>query len=167
MWKATSNLNTAYLITNAVNNFLLTLIIAGRIWWLSREPRKLMGHEVDGRYKNVVAMVVESGFLYSASLVVEVSATQSFSNLGFGLDLSPVTALMVGIAPTLIILRSSLGLSESAVPNSRMLSTLRFGEPPAAVEAGQHSEVRTVNLQQGSVGSSGNLEACKGDVNKA
>ncbi|KAI3608200.1 hypothetical protein WG66_006514 [Moniliophthora roreri] len=159
-----TKMSSGYVIVNAINGLLLTFIIAGRIWRASRQLQKVMGHEVDGRYKRIVAMVVKSGFLYSASLIVYVSVKESSSNLGFGLDLFPVVALMVGIAPTLIILRSSLGL-ESAVPDSRMISTLRFGEPPAAAQTGQHSEVRTVDLQQGSVGSSDDLEmeACKAE----
>uniref|UniRef100_A0A0W0FNC2 Uncharacterized protein n=1 Tax=Moniliophthora roreri TaxID=221103 RepID=A0A0W0FNC2_MONRR len=76
--------------------------------------------------------------------------------------MSPLIVLMVGIAPTLIILRSSLGLTESAVPDSQMISTLRFGEPPAAIETGPNSEVRSVDLQQGNANDeSSDLEALK------
>uniref|UniRef100_A0A0W0FTM8 Uncharacterized protein n=1 Tax=Moniliophthora roreri TaxID=221103 RepID=A0A0W0FTM8_MONRR len=152
---------TGYFIANAINTFLLTFIIAGRIWWLSREPRRLMGREVDRRYNRIIAMVVESGLLYSASVVVHVSTRQSLSTLGFPLNLSGLVYLMVGIAPTLIILRTSLGLTESAIPDSRMISTLRFGEPPAATEAGQSSDLRTVGFQQGPLGGSDDLEAHK------
>ncbi|KAI3608908.1 hypothetical protein WG66_011030 [Moniliophthora roreri] len=155
-----SMIHLAYFIANAINTTLLTLATAGQIWWSSREARRLLGHEVDRRYKRVVAMVIESGFLYTASLVAEVSVSQSASSLGFELELFPLVALMAGIAPTLIILRSSLGSSESAVPDSRIISSLRFGGPPP-VEASQGSEVCTVDIQFDPVNEGGDLEAPK------
>ncbi|KAI3611646.1 hypothetical protein WG66_007830 [Moniliophthora roreri] len=152
----------AHFIASAVNSFLLSLMIAGRIWWLSQEPRHAMGCQIVRRYKKIVSMVIESGFMYSATLIAHLAIRQSLSSLGFGLDLFLAAALMVGIAPTLIILRTSLGLTESAVPDCQIISTLRFGEPPAGT-AGEQSEAHaiTVDFQQGTLSGCGYSEAHK------
>ncbi|EEB95085.1 hypothetical protein MPER_06003, partial [Moniliophthora perniciosa FA553] len=85
----------AHFIANAINSFLLSLMIAGRIWWLSREPRHAMGCQIVRRYKRIVSMVIESGSMYSATLIAHLAIRQSLSSLGFGLDLFLVAALMV------------------------------------------------------------------------
>ncbi|EEB89328.1 hypothetical protein MPER_12583 [Moniliophthora perniciosa FA553] len=151
----TTNLSFAYGIANAVNTPLLTIMIAGRIWWMTWDTREFMGQKIEQTYKRIILVLIESGFLYSASIIAKFSVIQSLSSLGFGLDLNGVTSLMVGIAPTLIILRTSLGLTESAVPDARMISTLRFGERAATgTNGGQDSVVHGVDLEQGTVGTS-------------
>uniref|UniRef100_A0A0W0FV92 Integral membrane protein n=1 Tax=Moniliophthora roreri TaxID=221103 RepID=A0A0W0FV92_MONRR len=158
----TDTVNVAYSIANTVNTLLLTLMIAGRIWWRTRDARRFMGQEVGRTYKRIILVLVESGFMYSASLIVDQSLIQSASSLGFALNLNGVMSLMVGIAPTLIILRTSLGLTENAVPDSRMISTLRFGDPPAAAtNDGQNSAVHGVDLEQGTTSTSDDQEAPK------
>ncbi|EEB96077.1 hypothetical protein MPER_04849 [Moniliophthora perniciosa FA553] len=151
---------TGYYIANAINSFLLTLMIAGRIWWIGRDTRNSLSSEVERKYKRAIAMVIESGLLYSASLVVHVAITLSWNSLGFALDTFPVIALMVGIAPTLIFLRTSLGLTERTVPDVR-ISTFRFGEQLSTTTACEHSEARIVDLQQGSMVDVGDPEADK------
>ncbi|ESK81852.1 hypothetical protein Moror_9629 [Moniliophthora roreri MCA 2997] len=160
-----SYIGSVYVIINAINTLTLSIIIVGRIWWSSREPREIMGRGVNRRYRQAIAMIVESGFLYSATLIVDVAFKQSVSTLGFGLDLFPLVALMVGIAPTLIILRSSLGLSRSGIPDSRIFSALRFGEQLSTDEAGQNPEVRAVDLQSESVDECSELRVHKPECN--
>uniref|UniRef100_A0A0W0FN75 Uncharacterized protein n=1 Tax=Moniliophthora roreri TaxID=221103 RepID=A0A0W0FN75_MONRR len=160
-----SYIGSVYVVINAINTLTLSIIIAGRIWWSSREPREIMGRGVNRRYRQAIAMIVESGFLYSATLIVDVAFKQSVSTLGFGLDLFPLVALMVGIAPTLIILRSSLGLSRSGIPDSRIFSALRFGEQLSTDEAGQNPEVRAVDLQSESVDECSELRVHKPECN--
>uniref|UniRef100_A0A0W0FWS9 Uncharacterized protein n=1 Tax=Moniliophthora roreri TaxID=221103 RepID=A0A0W0FWS9_MONRR len=164
-WGSFSNVTKAVVgsfsnILYILANFLLTLMIAGRIWWISRDTRSSLGSEVGRKYKRAMAMVIESGLLYSASLVIHVAVTLSWNSIGFGLDTFPTIALMVGIAPTLIFLRTSLGLTASAVPDVR-ISTLRFGEQPTTTTTTpcENSEVQTMDLQQGSMEDGGDLEA--------
>uniref|UniRef100_A0A0W0FVA9 Uncharacterized protein n=1 Tax=Moniliophthora roreri TaxID=221103 RepID=A0A0W0FVA9_MONRR len=154
---------TGYNVANAVNTLILTLIIAGRIWWMTRDARKFLGQEIGRTYRRIIIILIESGFIYSASLIVTEALIQSGSNLGFGLSLNPVIHVMVGIAPTLIILHTSLGLTESAIPDSRMISTLRFGDSPAAAttNSGQNSAVHGVDLEQGTTSTSDDQEAPK------
>ncbi|ESK90154.1 hypothetical protein Moror_7776 [Moniliophthora roreri MCA 2997] len=147
------DITTGYFIANAVNTFLLTPTVAGRIWWLSREPRRIMGTQIERKYDRIIGMVVESGLLYSASLIIYVVIRQNH-----GPELFPLVGLMVGIAPTLIILGSSLGLFKSAVPGSRiMISTLRFAEPLAG---GDSSEALNANLR-------GDIDSNIGEAHKA
>ncbi|ESK91991.1 hypothetical protein Moror_10357 [Moniliophthora roreri MCA 2997] len=162
LFSLSADLNIGYTIANAVNTPLLTVMIASRIWWVTRDARKFLGQEIERTYKRIILVLIESGFIYSASLIANVSVVQSASSLDFGLDLNGVTYLMVGIAPTLIILRTSLGLTKSAVPDARMISTLRFGDPPAAAtNDGQNSAVHGVDLEQGTISTSNDREAPK------
>ncbi|KAI3601271.1 hypothetical protein WG66_013299 [Moniliophthora roreri] len=137
------SLTTGYTIANAVNTPLLTVMIAGRIWWMTRDARKFMRQEIKRTHQRIILILVESGFMYSASL--------SVNSLCSGLTLDGVVYLVVGIAPTLIILRTSLRLTESAVPDPRMISTLQFGVSPAAAatNGGQNSEAHTMDPEQG------------------
>ncbi|EEB90623.1 hypothetical protein MPER_11144 [Moniliophthora perniciosa FA553] len=151
LFSQTVYLSTGYEIANAVNTLLLTVMITGRIWWMTQDTGKFMGQEIELTHRRIILVLIESGFLYSASLIANVSITQSLSSSGFGLDLNGMILLMVGIAPTMIILRTSLGLTESAVPDAQMISTLRFGDPPTAAttNGGQNPEVHSVDLEQG------------------
>ncbi|KAK7029562.1 hypothetical protein VNI00_014439 [Paramarasmius palmivorus] len=103
---------------------------------------------------------IESGFLYSATLFANIGIIESSSELGFGLNLNPFSGLMVGIAPTLIFLRASLASNENVVPDSQMLSTLRFGEPPATVTS-ESFGVNNVALREGSSDENVDVEAQK------
>ncbi|ESK90177.1 hypothetical protein Moror_7766 [Moniliophthora roreri MCA 2997] len=150
---------TGYYIANAINSFLLTLMIAGRIWWISRDTRSSLGSEVGRKYKRAMAMHRIWAVVLCKPRYVAV--TLSWNSIGFGLDTFPTIALMVGIAPTLIFLRTSLGLTASAVPDVR-ISTLRFGEQPTTTTTTtpcENSEVQTMDLQQGSMEDGGDLEA--------
>ncbi|KAJ8090853.1 hypothetical protein PM082_024773 [Marasmius tenuissimus] len=58
------HVNRGWTIASVVFNGLLSVltefdrhlpIIAGRIWWISREARSYMGKQVDTRYKTIVA----------------------------------------------------------------------------------------------------------------
>ncbi|KAK7039035.1 hypothetical protein VNI00_010427 [Paramarasmius palmivorus] len=155
----TGSIIMAYNMANAANTIIMTLLIAGRLWWITRDAREFMGHKVDRRYKRIVSTLIESGFLYSAVLIVNSCLTLTSSNLGYRISLNSLVRLMVGIAPTLIFLRTSLASTDNAVPNSRMLSTLRFGDPPAAVSSEGH--VRSVALQQASTDENSDVETQK------
>ncbi|EEB91825.1 hypothetical protein MPER_09754, partial [Moniliophthora perniciosa FA553] len=150
-------LRTGYYATNAAHTFILTLMITGGIWWSSHDSRKYLGHSTTRQYQKVIAVVIESGLLYSSCLVAYVSVRENISNIGFPLDLFPLIVLMAGIAPTMIILRTSLGLSAKAVPNAPLLSTLRFEATPTATERVTNHSLHATELGQ----VPGDLEAQK------
>ncbi|KAL0575615.1 hypothetical protein V5O48_006362 [Marasmius crinis-equi] len=80
------------------------MLQAGRIRWTSRDARKALGKSVDSRYRKVIAIIIESGFIYSVSNLVYIIAS-------FVLDKAPLTQIgatipsqLAGLAPTLIII---------------------------------------------------------------
>ncbi|KAJ6616631.1 hypothetical protein B0H10DRAFT_1378588 [Mycena sp. CBHHK59/15] len=92
-------------------NVLVTSLSAGRIWWISRRSRAYLNTEVRKRYITSISVLVESGMIYPLSVL-------AYLILGAIPDASIVQeplfqmiAQIVGIVPTLIIVRVALGLS--------------------------------------------------------
>ncbi|GJE97582.1 hypothetical protein PsYK624_138030 [Phanerochaete sordida] len=95
-----------------IANFLLTVLIAGRIWWMTRgtaeySVKPLRGARSPG-FKATMT-VVESGVLY---FVVQLVYLTVYA-VGNSADqlMSLVAVQIYGIAPTLIIIQVGLGLS--------------------------------------------------------
>ncbi|KAJ7851769.1 hypothetical protein B0H13DRAFT_1904926 [Mycena leptocephala] len=102
-------------------NVLAASLAAGRIWYISRRIARLLGKNSRKKYMDLTAIMLESGLIYPAGLVISV-----------GIFLSPVTPTasvliciaacyhIVGIAPTLIIVRVGLGVSTEDVDGSTL-----------------------------------------------
>ncbi|KIK54157.1 hypothetical protein GYMLUDRAFT_917613 [Collybiopsis luxurians FD-317 M1] len=100
-------LDYIFLGINAFNNVLLTALIAGRIWWLSRVHSRLLKAEgSDKRLNAIVSIFVESGTLYPVALIICLIIQAKGSTA----TMDPILLQIVGIAPTLIMVRTSLGL---------------------------------------------------------
>ncbi|KAJ7142718.1 hypothetical protein C8R44DRAFT_866022 [Mycena epipterygia] len=126
--------------TSLFTTFILMGLTVGRIWWLAREARHVMGRKVADRYYTVCAMILESGALYclggNAFLVVGLTSTRAVAtSLLFP---GAVLAQLVGIAPTIIAVRVGLGYSVenvgsfiAAVPRTRPPPQVAPGTPSA------------------------------------
>ncbi|KAJ6597806.1 hypothetical protein DFH09DRAFT_1304569 [Mycena vulgaris] len=105
------------IIFSVMTNVLLMALTAGRIWWIARGARMVMGPAVVKQYRTVIAMILESGALY---------CTPGILYLIF-LAISPASTVVifaalaqtVGIAPTIIVLRVGLGNSVDSVESFR------------------------------------------------
>ncbi|KAJ6535140.1 hypothetical protein B0H19DRAFT_1271786 [Mycena capillaripes] len=88
------------------------LATAGRIWWISNHSRGYLGAAAQQRYASAIALVVESGMLYSATIVAFLIVI-SFPSLSSTLEepLLQIVTQVMGIAPTLIIVRVGLGVT--------------------------------------------------------
>ncbi|KAF9263178.1 hypothetical protein L218DRAFT_836458, partial [Marasmius fiardii PR-910] len=79
----------------------------GRIWWISRQVRQLMGRSMSTKYISITVIIsIESGILYAASLVgfaVSELVVNPSSQRVIPFDPEPLMMLMAGLAPTLII----------------------------------------------------------------
>ncbi|ESK93741.1 hypothetical protein Moror_1439 [Moniliophthora roreri MCA 2997] len=109
-----SRLQIGYYCANAGVNGFLTLLLAGRIWWMAREARTFLQsqvHAIDRNYKSLASVIFESGMLYPITLIVHVVLAESTSKIGIPIDLTPIAILMAGIVPTLITVRISIGKS--------------------------------------------------------
>ncbi|KAI0296488.1 hypothetical protein B0F90DRAFT_1819923 [Multifurca ochricompacta] len=93
-------------------NAIVTLLIAFRIWYLSPESHpSLRGlHPPSRTARHVIAIVVESGFLY---LITQILFVALFAAKHPAQAIIAVIAVQIyGIAPTLIIIRVARGLPD-------------------------------------------------------
>ncbi|ESK84951.1 hypothetical protein Moror_9233 [Moniliophthora roreri MCA 2997] len=119
-----------YSITATVISSLLTLLTAGRIWYITHEARSMMGGQVRKRYNTLIAVMLESGIIYPTLMIIHLVLSNTTMDInGYG----SVVLYPVGIAPTLIIVRVGLGKSVEPVYGDgeggpSAVSTLRFAE---------------------------------------
>ncbi|KAL0567520.1 hypothetical protein V5O48_014477 [Marasmius crinis-equi] len=118
-------------IVTAVYTALLTLLTAGRIWYISREARRSAGTSVGTLdYNTIVATILESGILYAIALLISAIVPTFFTDPTVqGLspfDFNVIAILMMGIAPTMMIVRIAYGKSVESV--EQVITTLRFAE---------------------------------------
>ncbi|KIK63302.1 hypothetical protein GYMLUDRAFT_464025 [Collybiopsis luxurians FD-317 M1] len=120
-----------YLLVNVFLNFGLTGCLAGRIWWIGRVSERVLGNQTLRRkYNSAVALTLESGILYPITLIVSVAVTIHRPTTP---TMYPFLVQVVGIAPTLIIVRTVLGISVEQTretdsdgdDNSKTLDTYR------------------------------------------
>ncbi|KAK1217161.1 hypothetical protein PQX77_020193 [Marasmius sp. AFHP31] len=121
---------------------VLTLLTAGRIWWITRKAGQMAESIAYARYnfKVVVATILESGLLYSATLLIAVVVPRFTDPGAHGLspfDLNVISIQMAAIAPTLIIVRIAYGQAVESV--QQVVSTLHFAEA-----AGNTSQQRSM-----------------------
>ncbi|KAK7061036.1 hypothetical protein VNI00_000771 [Paramarasmius palmivorus] len=107
-----------------ISNIVLTSMIAGRIYYVIRNDLTLLGPQVQRTYKTAVAVSIESGILYPIALAVEAAIIPAIHHvdpnenvkhiryhiLGIvGRTMYLLLIQIVGIAPTLIVIRIGLG----------------------------------------------------------
>ncbi|KAF8180456.1 hypothetical protein K438DRAFT_1976645 [Mycena galopus ATCC 62051] len=89
--------------------FILMGLTVGRIWWLARSARQVIGDKIASTYHTICAMLLESGALYLcgglAFLSITCFAPHNIAGYGVGLG------QLVGIAPTIIAVRVGRGQS--------------------------------------------------------
>jgi len=100
---------TALFSLSLATNILVTSLIAGRIYWISRKTKRLLGSKHSQKYQNAVAIIVESGAIYSVSLMTLLILYCLKTNAQY--IVYDALAQIMGIVPTLIIVRVGLGVS--------------------------------------------------------
>ncbi|KAF8154597.1 hypothetical protein B0H34DRAFT_530179 [Crassisporium funariophilum] len=95
-------------------NIILTILTAGRIWWIAREVKQIMGHEMASQYHYSIAILIESGLIYTAAniLVVILAPTR------FVLMAAAIAIRVVCIMPILIIVQIALGQATKDIPTA-------------------------------------------------
>ncbi|KAJ7849454.1 hypothetical protein B0H13DRAFT_2361207 [Mycena leptocephala] len=114
--------------------FLTLGVAVGRIWWLTRAARHLMGKEVMGKY---YTFGVRSAVLRGRTCFVVLSFVVEFPNSQSGV----VLGQLVGIAPTIIAVRVGLGYSIESVDSfitaeSTPPMQMRFASAQRVVDSG-------------------------------
>ncbi|KAF9256850.1 hypothetical protein L218DRAFT_965956 [Marasmius fiardii PR-910] len=96
------------LIMSASFNSVLTLLTAGRIWWITRcAIRSSRTHVLTTMNK----IILESGMLYPLVTILHLAVTNAYPAYQIPFDTFPPVVLAAGIAPTLIIVRIRLRAS--------------------------------------------------------
>ncbi|KAJ7633417.1 hypothetical protein DFH06DRAFT_1222776 [Mycena polygramma] len=109
-----------FILSLSMNLFVPTLV-AGRLWWVVRRLRGPGGAATRRKGKNAIIIILESGLIYS----VFVSIHMGFFHFGDPRDAIIYGALgqIVGMVPTLIIVRVGLGVSENGSGNTTMVGS--------------------------------------------
>ncbi|KAJ7865550.1 hypothetical protein B0H13DRAFT_2561976, partial [Mycena leptocephala] len=95
---------------NLFTNFVLMILTAGRIWWVTRTQRAVFGAEFTPRYNAAIAILLESGALYCCGLIFQVVSLSVQDSFATAVYLSHGTiGQLVNIVPTLIVVRVGLG----------------------------------------------------------
>ncbi|KDQ57482.1 hypothetical protein JAAARDRAFT_207019 [Jaapia argillacea MUCL 33604] len=125
-----NTLTVVWIIVSIITNIFVTALIVARIWIISREVCGALGKKRFCLYQSTVAMIVESGAIYSTTLcvylVMHLIWPSSFEMIAMG-----VANQIVGIVPTLIIVRVALGRTIQDPSTSNNVSPPRRNNPTA------------------------------------
>jgi len=110
--------NTTFFALSLVTNVIVTALTAGRIWWIHRKARAYLEPAMQQRYTSAISILVESGVIYSATVLAYliIGAIPSVNIVQ-----EPIFQMLtqvLGIAPTLIIVRVGLGVSVQSVESA-------------------------------------------------
>ncbi|ESK87507.1 hypothetical protein Moror_2057 [Moniliophthora roreri MCA 2997] len=147
-----NTIDTAFWLAEMGVNMTLTLLTAGRIWWISREARKHMGPAIETKYNTIIAIILESGILYpiflTASVIYILLLSDDLTVL-VPFDLLPVSYQIAGIAPTLIIIRAASGKTVEHTTMNQVVSSLHFanGAGSGSRNSTTRSHVQTVDIE--------------------
>lgn len=96
-WKA----NGIYLFMTLALNIIVNILMASRIWWISRRVSAVLGKELARKYRYATALIIESGAIYSLYLFLDLILIETQLDVGL--------TQIVAIVPTLIIVQVGLG----------------------------------------------------------
>jgi len=123
-----------FMIVNAISNMLMTLMIAGRVWWLSRSLQKGLPsgvHLSHDWYHRTLAVVTESGMIYPVYLTLQTILLSDPVDINIP-NYVCIGTIIVGLAPTLIAVRVGLGstVDNQSLPSATLQSELIFATHP-------------------------------------
>ncbi|KZT20116.1 hypothetical protein NEOLEDRAFT_893217 [Neolentinus lepideus HHB14362 ss-1] len=120
---------TASFALSLALNFIVTFLIAGRIYYLANQLRGVLPERRTRQYMNIVIITMESGAIFTFVQVVFVVLWGIHSNAHW-IGANPASQIYC-IVPTLIIVRVGLGVStEQTMQKTRPYSTIQFGTRP-------------------------------------
>ncbi|KAF8177549.1 hypothetical protein K438DRAFT_1292840 [Mycena galopus ATCC 62051] len=99
-------------------NILVTALTAGRIWWFYRTARAYSMTDSQKRYASTISILVESGALYSVAVTIFLVVVSAPSARGASPAALSMLQQVMGIAPTLIIVRVGMGATVESVQST-------------------------------------------------
>ncbi|KDQ58340.1 hypothetical protein JAAARDRAFT_206286 [Jaapia argillacea MUCL 33604] len=116
-------------------NVVLTSIIVGRIWWMTRELLPLLESEGAKKYRKTMAIVIQSGSIFPLTLLAYL-ITLYLSPIWAGMVLD-ISSQVAGIGPALLIIRVGLQRETEPEPEPKQtalsVSNVMDSEKPPAV----------------------------------
>jgi len=117
-----SNLTIVVIVCTLITNLLTTSLIAGRLWWINRQVQAVAtSSRRSDRYRKVMAAFIESGALYTVTMVTLIILYGAGAINGVYLA-AYIVPMIIGIFPTLIVLHvnitSRLGMETTRQPAS-------------------------------------------------
>ncbi|KAG7090395.1 hypothetical protein E1B28_009514 [Marasmius oreades] len=112
----------AWVTAELAINVILTCMIAGKILIIHRQVRKILGNNVQSMHQSIGIIVIESGMMYPIALILMLSLPSTPKEY-----VSYSVIHIVGIAPTLIVVRVGLGIIVQDVQSG--LKTMQAVEP--------------------------------------
>jgi len=135
--------NAIFFATTLATNVICTSMIAFRIWSVDRAVGKY--RETKSTLKPVLAIVIESGAIYSASLMILL--INYFSHNWVYFLLPQLITPIIGIVFSMIFVRMGLSLAwQNGSQNSSFLTTLRCNRPPATLDQPQSHFMQPVRV---------------------
>ncbi|KAJ7040871.1 hypothetical protein C8F04DRAFT_1253373 [Mycena alexandri] len=103
---------SAYYAMTLATNVVLSVLTAGRIWWIGRQSRLAQTSKSSAQspYASTISIILESGIIYSVFVVVRI-AVDDLQPENVVFFVTEMLRQIVGIVPTLIIVRVGLGMS--------------------------------------------------------
>ncbi|KAJ8073122.1 hypothetical protein PM082_019990 [Marasmius tenuissimus] len=133
--QAATPLIMTFFMANLIFNLMLTLLTAGRIWWIGREAELLLGPAVYKRYNTVIAIILESGIIYPLAQLLNVVFSFAYQPPHMPFNPLPIVITAAGIAPTLVTVRVALGQSVESVEAMEVETSIRFEEAGSHVRS--------------------------------
>ncbi|KDQ52180.1 hypothetical protein JAAARDRAFT_210732 [Jaapia argillacea MUCL 33604] len=120
-------INLAFLSLPPATTIVVTLLIVGRILWLAHEFDATLGSPATKKYRNIVAMLLESGAAFALTLILYLIMT-GVAPAWNGIFFNAATQI-AGIAPTLIVVRvgQSQAAAQIAMEPSNLMAALPDG----------------------------------------
>ncbi|KAJ7288596.1 hypothetical protein C8J57DRAFT_1280807 [Mycena rebaudengoi] len=113
-----------------VTNILLVCLTAGRIWYIRHETKALTCQSFQKRFATAIAIVLESGVLYSLCVIIYLISTSIETKSTSGTIFEGVAWSMVqigvNIVPTLILVRVGMGRSTENTPPPTLAEVSKF-----------------------------------------
>ncbi|KAJ6470714.1 hypothetical protein DFH09DRAFT_1220697, partial [Mycena vulgaris] len=131
---------------NLLTNFVMMGLTAGRIWWVTRAQRAVLGPEFMPVYNAAIAIILESGAIYCCGLVFQVVALSVQNSYQIPVYLSHgMIGQLVNIVPTLIVVRVGLGhtiptANTNTTSNSRSRIHISIPRPLRFASGGEDVE---------------------------
>ncbi|KAJ7578126.1 hypothetical protein C8J56DRAFT_1170490 [Mycena floridula] len=138
-------------------NVVVASLAAGRIWWITRRAGNILGRNSQRKYRNLTAILLESGLIYPSALIITIACFLS--------PATPTVSVLiciaadyhiVGIAPALIIVRVGLGVSTDDV--DQYITTTRGVQDPTFLRGADTTAVLELQVR-GASGTTGDEES--------